>query len=277
MAFELAGRRIGALALNFVRLVVALAMVCAWLGVARGSPLPRDVGPQAALWLAASGLVGFVFGDLCLFKAFLVIGARTALLVMTLVPPITALLGLAFLGESLAPLGALGMALTVGGVAWVVLERRPEPGAAERRRYPLAGILLGAGGAVGQAAGLVICRHVMAGIYPFSASAVRIAAGIVGFAVVLASAGWWRRTWASLRDDRAMVLTAIGSFFGPFLGVGASLAAVRWTDAGTASTLMSIVPVLMIPASILVFKEQVSLRSALGSLFAVAGVACMFA
>jgi drug/metabolite transporter (DMT)-like permease len=270
VAFEAAGRRIGSLALNFVRLVMALAMVAAWLAVARGTP---QVGPEPAAWLAASGLAGFVVGDFCLFRAFVVIGARVSLLVMALVPPVTAVLGRLFLCESLGAWGLLGMTLTVGGVAWVVSER----GERAERRYPLSGVLLAVGGAVGQATGLVMARHVMAGIYPFEASAVRIAAGIAGFALVLTAARWWPRTLAALRDGRAMALCWVGSFFGPFLGVAGSLAAVRWTDAGTASTLMAVVPVLMIPVSVLAFREHVGLRAVLGALVAVGGVACMFA
>ena len=73
-----------------------------------------------------------------------------------------------------------------------------------------------------------------------------------------------------------MLSTTVGAVFGPFLGVSASLAAVRYTDAGTAATIMSIVPVLLIPPSILIFKERVSLRAVVGSFVAVGGVGCMF-
>lgn len=278
VAFELAGRRIGSLALNLVRLVMALGLVMAWLTLARGSPLPQEIDAGPAAWLAVSGLVGFVIGDLCLFRAFVVIGARVSLLIMALVPPITAVLGWFLLGDTLGSWGLLGMILTVAGVVWVVSERAvaADDGVPGTRRYPLAGLLLALGGALGQSVGLLMARHVMTGIYPFEASSVRIAAGILGFALVLTSARWWPRTISALRDGRAMALAAVGSFFGPFLGVAGSLAAVRWTDAGTASTLMSIVPVLMIPLSVLVFHEKVSPRSALGSVLAVSGVACMF-
>ncbi|MFH1462839.1 MAG: DMT family transporter [Pseudomonadota bacterium] len=277
-AFEAAGKRVGSLALNFLRLVMALGLVAAWLAFAQGAPIPRELPPATVLWLAGSGLVGFVIGDLCLFRAFVLIGARVSLLIMALVPPITALLGWLLLGDALGPWGLVGMALTVGGVAWVVAERGRAggDGAPAPRRYPLPGVLLAVGGALGQAVGLIMARHVMAGVYPFEASFVRIVAGVLGFAIVLAGARWWPRTVAALRDGRAMGLAWIGAFFGPFLGVAASLAAVRWTDAGTASTLMSIVPVLMIPMSVLVFREQVGLRAGLGSLVAVGGVACMF-
>ena len=63
---------------------------------------------------------------------------------------------------------------------------------------------------------------------------------------------------------------------GPFIGVSLSLLAVRSTQAGVASTLMSIVPILIIPAVILVYKEKVSTRAIFGAGVAVGGSAMLF-
>ena len=71
-------------------------------------------------------LVGFTLGDLCLFRAFVRLGARVSMLLMATVPPITTLFGLLIMGEVLSAKQLLGMALTVVGVASVVLERRPD-------------------------------------------------------------------------------------------------------------------------------------------------------
>ena len=63
---------------------------------------------------------------------------------------------------------------------------------------------------------------------------------------------------------------------GPALGVAFSLLAVQHTTAGVASTIMSIVPVLIIPPAILLFKERVSLREIIGAFVTVAGVTVLF-
>ncbi len=47
-----------------------------------------------------------------------------------------------------------------------------------------------------------------------------------------------------------MILTGVGAFFGPFLGVSFSLVAVKFTEAGIASTIMALVPVFIILPSI---------------------------
>ena len=61
LAFEAAGRRIGALTLNLVRLVIAFGFlaVAGWLS--RGLALPLDASRHAWVWLGVSGLAGFVF------------------------------------------------------------------------------------------------------------------------------------------------------------------------------------------------------------------------
>jgi drug/metabolite transporter (DMT)-like permease len=73
-----------------------------------------------------------------------------------------------------------------------------------------------------------------------------------------------------------MIGITTGSFFGPFLGVSFSLVAIKYTNTGIASTIMAIVPVLIIPPSILFFKHKISIREMLGAVMSVAGVILFF-
>ena len=63
-----------------------------------------------------------MLGDLFLFQAYIWIGPRLGLLLLSLAPVLAALLAWLFLGEVLSPLDGLGMAATLGGIAWVILE-----------------------------------------------------------------------------------------------------------------------------------------------------------
>jgi drug/metabolite transporter (DMT)-like permease len=274
LAFESAGKRVGSLPVNLIRLVLGLAFLSVFGAISRGLPLPTDASPQAWLWLSASGLVGFAFGDLCLFQALVVIGARLSILLMALVPPLTALLGWVVLGERLDVLEWLGMALTIGGVAWVVLERpQTERGP---RNVRLGGILLGIGGALGQAVGLVLSKYGMGRYDAFAATQIRVLAGLAGFAVVFFAIGGWGKVFAALRDRGAMARTGLGAFFGPFLGVSLSLVAVQYAATGVAATIMAIQPVLILAPAAMIQKERVSLRAILGAVVAVGGAALLF-
>lgn len=250
----------------------------------RGAPLPTDASAHAWLWLSLSGIVGFAFGDLCLFRAYVVIGARLSFLLMSLVPPLTALLGWAVLGERLAALDVAGMTLTVGGVAWVVRERRPAANASSGpsgavvadERPPLVGVLLGIGGAIGQAGGLVLSKLGMGEYDAFAATQVRVIAGVVGFVVIFTVAGLWPRLVAALRDRPALGQIGLGAFFGPFLGVSLSLLAVQHTSAGVAATIMALQPVMILAPVALLGRERVTLRAAGGALLAVGGAGLLF-
>jgi drug/metabolite transporter (DMT)-like permease len=274
LAFESASKRVGALSVNVLRLGVALVFLSLYTWIARGLILPLDASSRTWLWLPLSGLVGFTLGDLCLFRAYVLVGARLTMLVMSLVPPFTALVGWAALNERLGATEWLGMAITVAGVAWVVMER-PSSDASSEARTRIRGLSLGLVATVGQAVGLIMSKHGMGAYDPFAATQIRIAAGLVGFAGVVSVARRWPRVGAALLDRPALARLSLGAVFGPFIGVSLSLMAVQHTATGIAATLMAIVPVLIIPPAVLVFKERVSLRAVAGAIVAVGGVALM--
>lgn len=277
LAFAAAGRRIGSLQVNLLRLFMGLAFLSAASAVRRGVPLPVDASAHAWRWLALSGFFGFVFGDLCLFRAFVVLGPRLSTLVMATSPIFTIALGYAFLHERVSPWHAAGVALTLTGVAWAVLERTPAPAAGEAPPRPgTSGILLALGGSLGQAMGLVASKIGMGDYDAFAATQIRVIAGIAGFSLLFTLSGRWGRLLAALRDRRALAFTALGAFFGPFLGVTCSLLAVTLTKAGIAATIMATTPVVVIPFVVLFQRERVGAGGILGSLLAVCGVAVLF-
>lgn len=275
LAFQNAGRRVGSLPVNLIRLAMAVFLLSAFTWATRGAPLPMDASPHAWVWLGLSGLAGFAIGDLCLFRAFVLVGARVSMLLMTLVPLFTTIFGFLVMHEVLTPLQLAGMALTIIGVSSVVLERRRDANGLIER-LPLGGILLGLGGAVGQALGLVLAKYGMGSYNAFAATQIRVLAGLVGFAVVFTATGRWPRVRAALLDRKAMTSTGIGSFFGPFLGVSLSLLAVQYTEAGVAATLMALAPVLIIPVAIIFYREHVAWPAAVGAAVAVCGSALLF-
>ncbi len=157
LCFEAASRRVGALVVNLARLTLAfgfLAIYCRWV---RGSWLPLDASAYNWGWLLISGVVGIFVGDLCLFRAFVLIGARKTMLVMSLAPPLTAIAGWMIMGEILTELDWAGMVLTVTGMVWVVMERVPD-GENGLKRTPLSGLFLAFLAAAAQGVGLVLSK-----------------------------------------------------------------------------------------------------------------------
>ncbi|NUQ78792.1 MAG: DMT family transporter [Polyangiaceae bacterium] len=277
LAFTAAAKRLGSLALNLIRLLIALGLLTLANAARRGLPFPIDATPEAWAWLSASAVVGFVIGDMALFRAFLLIGPRLSMLVMALSPPMTAVLGWIALGEELKALDWLAMGVTLAGVAWVVFERAPaakeEAPAGEK---PIRGYLLALLGAAGQSGGMLLSKLGMKDYDAVAATQIRVIAAVGIYSLLFLALGWWGHVIRGFKHTSGMAFAALGAAAGPFVGVTLSLVAIQHTQMGVAATIMSIVPVMIIPFVILINKERVSARAALGAAVAVAGVALLW-
>ena len=275
LAFESASHKIGSIAVNIIRLIIGFAFLSVFNLIWRGYILPVDASIENWLWLSLSGLVGFVFGDLFLFKSYTMIGSRFSMLIMTMVPPITAFFSFIILGESLTLFHYLGMTLTFSGIAMAIFSRSAK---GEKLSLKLApkGILYAFGGAIGQALGLVLSKFGMKNYDPFAATQIRIIAGIFGYILLVTILTRWKMVSNASHNKSGMILTSVGAFFGPFLGVSFSLIAIKYTEAGIASTIMALVPIFIILPAFVLFKQKVTLSEILGSIVSVGGVALFF-
>jgi drug/metabolite transporter (DMT)-like permease len=275
LAFESAAKKIGSLAVNIIRLVIGFTFLSIYNIISRGHLFPVDATAYNWIWLTISGLVGFVLGDLFLFKSYTVIGSRFSMLIMTLVPPITALFSWIMIGEKLRLLHFAGMSLTFSGIAIAIFSRS---GKGEKLSLKLApkGILFALGGAVGQALGLVLSKVGLADYDPFAATQIRVIAGIIGFSVLITFMSRWGSIFQGLKNRQGIASTTLGAFFGPFLGVSFSLISVKFTEAGVASTIMALVPVIIIAPAVILYKQKVTVAEIIGAIISVAGVAVMF-
>lgn len=282
MAFEAAGKRIGSISLNIIRLVMALFLISIFNYFSRGLIFATDANLYNWFWLSLSGLIGFVIGDLFLFKAFILVNARITMLIMSLAPPIAAIIGWLVLGEVLSLKQITGMTITLTGIMIVLANRGGQKQSiisqikSKKISLALSGIVFAFLGTFGQATGLVLSKKGMADYDAFAASQIRIIAGIIGFAILISILKRWKGVFNSLKDIKAVKNTSLGAFTGPFLGVSFSLIAVKYTETGIAATLMGIVPVLIIIPSVVINKEKVKIIEIIGAVITVIGVAFFF-
>jgi len=277
--FTVAGHRVGSRSVNRVRLALAAVFLSVTHLLVQGSLWPVQAGLHRWMWLGLSGIIGLVLGDGALFHAFLLIGPRGAMVLMTLVPVISAVAAWLLLGERLAPAEVLAILITVGGVAWVVSERRraqesAAPTQSDHTRKEGLGVLLALCGALGQATGMVVAKRGLVGGFPaLSATVMRMmtAAALIWLVAVLR--GQAGVSLGALRDRRATLSIAAGAFAGPFVGVWLSLFAVREAPVGIASALMALSPIMLIPFDHWVLGEAISWRSVAGTLVALGGAA----
>lgn len=287
--FTAAGRRLGSTTVNASRLIIAFAVLTLAHALITGSWIPAVSGPQL-LALAASGLIGLAICDQALFTAFVDVGPRRALLIMTTSPLWAVGFGWAFLGETPTPLRGLGVILIVAGVATVVLERRPTGGDTARHPHALRGAVLAAAAAALQAVGLLLSKQGITAhddspaVGELGATLVRMVFGVLGVAPILLVA-WMRRHSRSSGEARGrrvgsrpigLALAATGAVTGPILGVWLQLVSVNAVSVGVAQALSSLAPVLILPVTVLVLRERVPLLGWAGAALAVGGSALLF-
>ena len=267
-----ASRRIGSMETNVIRLVLATIFLSALLWVTIGHPYPVFADGKAWLWLGLSALVGYVFGDYCLFNSYICIGPRLGQLMMTIAPPMAAIAGWLICG--------IGISILSRGEKHQL-----------KLDIPLKGILLGIGAGTGQGVGLVLSKigmehyaaavpadasAAMQSMLPFASTLIRAIIGAIGFFILLSLGGGIKSLGKAVKDRQGMKYATLLTIFGPALGVSLSLMVVRYANAGIASTLMALAPVLIIAPDVLINKHKIKLKEIIGVLVSISGVAMFF-
>lgn len=276
VCFEIAGKKIGSLTLNLIRLVIAFIFIAFYGLFFYSSPVPINVPIFTWKWLLISGFIGFVAGDYFLFKGFIYVGSRISMLVMSLVPVFTSIIDLLFLGQELKLIHVLGMIITIVGISLVILDKGFLKNNSLTASKAIRGILYSILGAIGQAAGLIFSKYGMKETDAFIATQIRIISAIIGFSIIIIILKRGKHVINALKDKHAMLYAGIGSFFGPFIGVSLSLASVKYTAAGIASTLMAIVPILLLVPSLVIFHQKLTIKDAIGAFISFTGVSLLF-
>jgi drug/metabolite transporter (DMT)-like permease len=282
--FASASRRIGALNVNAYRIVVAVILLGGAHLTAFGTFAPAANNAQW-LYLGLSGIIGLALGDFGYFNALALIGPRRGVLLMSMAPIFSVLSAYFILDEILSLWAIIGIAVTLTGVCVVILEREEESGEVSvPKRKKTLGMLFGLGGSMGQGIGLVISKygmmtvadHPTAPLNPLSATLIRMLAATFSIWLFAVTTGRLSKVIQSWTDRKAITRTVGGAATGPFLGVWLSMVAVTYTVAGVAATLMSLMPVMIIPVVWILYKQRTTWRGILGAGIAVIGVAILF-
>ncbi len=276
LAFAEATRRVGSVQVNVTRQFLAASILTAVVLIARPG---MDLSYSQVIYLAVSGIIGFALGDSFLFEAFQRLGARVTMLIMSLAPAVAAGLAYIMLGEGLSPGAFGGIALTIAGICFVIMEGNDARNDGTVHKVTPAGILLAILAATGQGSGLVFAKMAFRDgpVNGFVATLVRITAAFVVLLPAALLFGKYRQPVEPFRrHPGAFSLTFLGTVFGPVLGVVGSLIAIQHTRVGIAATLMATTPVIMLPLVHFIHRESLGWRALAGTVTAIAGVAVLF-
>ncbi len=246
-----------------------------------GTIFPLASGAQW-FWMGASGVVGLGIGDSGLFAAYVMIGPRRSLLVMALSPIFASLGAYLMLGETIPAVAVFGIALTLGGVVLVILEGEEHSGEIPvSKKLKHYGVFFALIGAIGQGVGLVLAQkgielNPVVTLNPLSATLMRMLLGACSLWLFMLCAGRLPEIRSAFKSKEGMRQTVAAAFVGPFLGVTLSMVAVTYAETGIAQTLLSLMPVMIIPVVWILYRQKTSWRGIVGAAIAVLGVSILF-
>lgn len=274
--FAYSGRRIGSYNVNKIRIPIAALFLIIILFIRYGNLFPTGADSNALFYLSLSGIIGLSIGDTFSFRSLVILGPRKGALLGSLAPIITALFAFIWLGEKLSLLAMAGILITLAGISWVTTETKDEK-LDHREGSKALGVLMGIGGAAGQAIGFVFAKQGLGSSFdPMSGNLIRMLAATAAIWIVAIYRRETVSTIKSMRDTKAVQALMGAAFLGPTIGVWMSLVAVQHTKAGIAAAIMATYPVIIIPATMIVHKERPTWRSVVGAIVAVGGVVMLF-
>jgi len=261
------GDQIPAVVLNLLKGAIALFMLLATILIL-GKSLP-PINPQILAMLLISGALGIGIGDTAWFVVLKYLGARRALLLETLSPPLTALFGWIFLQENLSISACAGILLTICGVGWVIAERTAETSLPSKHLWQGLGISLL--GQTSHAAGAVLSRAAFTqiDIDPLWTSALRLSGGLAVMLCFLNRTNL--DTFQQLKAPKILGAIILAAFLGTYLGIFLQQTSLKYAPAAIAQALSSTSPLFILPLAVLM-GEKVSIRAVLGVVGAIAGI-----
>ena len=275
VVYSVAGKRVGSRSVTHIRLWIAFPAIILVNYFFTRELFPRDISSGVLLYLFSSGLMGFTLADLLIFRAFVDLGPRETMVIMTLSPIFSSVISWFVVGEHLTVIQITGILTTVAGVMWVTFVE----GRADRsdKAAVKAGIVFALLGALAQSLAFILAKQGLArGIHPVTANMLRISSGLAGIVIYTFVTGRFVEDFRNMRDRKALLLISEGAIIGPVLGMVMSLYALSLAPVGIVTTIMQVSPIMLLPVDWFLFKKRIPPGAAAGTILAVAGAAFLF-
>ena len=270
-------RQLGGVTANACRITLA----CFILGLISWAFYPGQIHTATFGWLLLSGVLGFGFGDVALYLAYPLLGARTAVLVHLCVATLVGALADRFILGTQLSLPEMGAAaLTLTGVV-LALHKRDEPFQWNAGLFLtlFAGISLGFGlTLIRLAQGIAKQQHleISGPAQAFQRTLGGVVIGLIALAILRSSLKGRSLVPVSARTPRLPLWILGAATLGPVAGVSAFQIALQQVNScAIVSAITSTAPLMLLPISRYIDREAPTRRSIGGSFLAFGGVAML--
>jgi drug/metabolite transporter (DMT)-like permease len=280
--FTEAAKRIGSAPLNQYRLLLAwiiISIILFFWNDLNFVELFSEPQPYHFIFLGLSGIIGFSIGDYCSFNSFKLLGPKLASLYTTFAPGAALLIGYIALNESVNLIGIFGILITVSGVIWLTLSKK-DSNAATQVGYTRdkRGIIYGIIGALCQGTGLVLSKYGMdyyeVKLQTMHAVWIRLLFAFSAAFIVSLLAGKLKANSKPIftNEKNNLPFLFFGTILGPVMGVTLSLFAIQKLEVAVAQTIFALLPLFVLPISLIIYKERITSQSVFACLLALVGV-----
>lgn len=205
-------------------------------------------------YFIGTGIFSILFFNICYFSTVKTVSISVAAILLYTSPCIIMLLSSHLFGERLTPKKIVSLIMSFIGCVLVT-------GIATNQAIPIAGILTGLGSGLGYALYTIFSRYALKKYHPFTVTFytfVIASAGIVLFTDLPQTFSLMSQSWTSVIF---ILLLGLVSTLTPFLCYTKGLEGV---EAGTASIIACVEPLVATIAGIVIFKEQLTFLNTVG-------------
>lgn len=271
------GNKVGSDAVAHVRMWIALPAIILLAYFTEGSFFPTSLSAQTYLVLFASGVIGYFITDMMLFHAFVWLGSRESMVIMTLSPVATAIFSYFLFAERLKPLQVLGILLTILGVIYMVVGGMRIKGGEAEEKQKAKGMLFAILASILQSISLLLAKYSLDSTGPVTTNLLRNVGGLMAFIIysfiIRKNA---RSQFAAFKNPKLLLLLFSAAMAGPVLGMSSQLKAFTLAPVGIVTTITQTAPILLLPIDKFVLKKKIAISSLVGTIVSIIGVGVLF-
>lgn len=275
LVFEYVAKKIHPQVVNFIRVLlgtIMLGIVC--LFTKRNLFFPTDVPINDLGILLLSGFIGMFLGDFFLFKAYVKVGARVTMLIMTLSPIIIALIDFLFLGVTISLFKITAIFITCFGV-FLVISTPKKPQKKITFNFSKVGLIYAFLATLGQSLGVILTKLGSSSYDSLATTQIRLISAIFGFGLLIIFQKKGRELVSATKNIKNLFFIFCGTVTSIF-GIASLVEAFKHSNASIAATISSISPILIIPISIIFFKEKIKKYEIIGGFISIIGISFFF-
>lgn len=271
------GSKIGTGAVAHVRMWIAFPAIALLSYVTEGTIFPTHLSLQTYLVLFTSGFLGYFLTDLLLFHAYVWLGARESMVIMTISPVASALFSYFLFAERLSLLQVLGILLTIAGVIVMMGGERREAMKNSAEKQRAKGMLCAILASILQALSFLLAKFALDSTGPVTTNLLRNVGGLLAFVVYN---GFIKRNakqqFASFTKPSWVLLLFLAAMMGPVLGMSSQMKAFTLAPLGIVTTITQSSPLILLPIDRYIFKRKISSASLIGTCVSVLGIGMLF-